>query len=182
MLSAEMSTVTRSTERRIMMNTQEFPQDKYGYDIPRCHYLDPTTGERCPAPPQTGTHLCFHHDPVAQAKRYEAARKAGRHRQREAPLVVPVGLPRIALETPADVAALYEETINFVRTGEMDHRVASTIGYLAMGWLQAFQTQFRAERQVILDREEAQEKARAEQRAEAKAQEAKAQEAQAKNK
>src|SRR5262249_5720850 len=149
--TAETAEITETKE-----TTQTDPwKDKYGYDIPRCHYVNPTTGERCVDTPQTGKQLCFYHDPVAQAKCYEAARKAGRHRQREAPLVVPVGLPRITLQTPEDAGALFVETINFVRTGEMDYRVASTIGYLAMGWLQAFQTQFRAERQVILDQEEA---------------------------
>src|SRR5262249_4296319 len=63
----------------------------------------------------------------------------------------PVGLPRISLQTPADAGALFEETINFVRTGQMDLRVAHTIGYLTNGWLYSFQLRYRVVREAVQD-------------------------------
>jgi hypothetical protein len=133
-------------------------KDKYGYDIPRCRYIS-LIGAQCEAAPITGDHFCPEHHPAEQAKRYDAYRNSSRNLRREAPLVVPVGLPRITLQTPEDAGALFVETINFVRTGEMDYRVASTLGYLTMGWLHSIEVGFRIGRQVVLDDAKAAEKA-----------------------
>jgi hypothetical protein len=145
-------------KRRVLMNTQEFPKHKY--TNPRCHYVNPINGDTCDAPAQPGTTRCFYHDPAQLEKRQQPQPNGGRNRrQPEPPPLIPPGLPRISLRTPGDAGALFEETINFVRTGEMDLRVASTIGYLTMGWLSSFQASFRFVRQIAQDDEKATEKA-----------------------
>lgn len=53
--------------------------------------------------------------------------------------MLPPNLPRLSLKTPADVAVLFEETINQVRQGQMDPRTANTIRQLANGLLRALQ-------------------------------------------
>ena len=45
------------------MQTKEYPKDKYGYEIPRCHYASPINGEDCPDVPMTGEHFCPAHNP-----------------------------------------------------------------------------------------------------------------------
>jgi hypothetical protein len=126
----------------------------------RCQYINPITADGCESPPQIGKSFCYSHDPEKCDERREAQSKGGRNRrQPEPPPVIPLGLPHISLQTPRDAAALYEETINFVRTGEMDRRIASLLGYLTMGWLHSFQVGFRTDRQVIQDEERAAERA-----------------------
>src|SRR5215510_11615778 len=116
---------TEITETKEATELKDPWKDKYGYDIPRCSHIS-STGARCNAAPQTGQHFCYFHDPDKQEERLESQRAGGRNRRRpEPPLVIPPGLPRLSLQTPTDIAALFEETINFVRTGEMDLRVAS---------------------------------------------------------
>lgn len=141
------------------MNT-DFPKDKYGYEVPRCHYVNLTNGDTCNAPPMTGEHYCFFHHPEQQAKREEASRNGGRNRRQPEPQpLIPPNLPRISLKTRADLAALYEETINHVRQGQMGLNVASTIGYLAMGLLCTLEADDRAEHRAAQAAEKAAETA-----------------------
>jgi hypothetical protein len=129
-------------------------KDKYGYDIPRCHHIN-QTGARCNAAPITGDHFCPCHHPDYQPEP-EAQHTGGpNHRGPKPAPLIPPNLPRISLEKPEDAGALFEETINFVRTGEMDLRVASTLGYLTMGWMQSFQLRYRVAREAVQDHDKA---------------------------
>ena len=87
------------------MNTQDFPRDQYGYEIPRCHHVSPT-GATCNAPPMTGEHFCYFHNPRVAPQREEASRNGGfNRRQPEPSRRIPIGLPRLSLRTPDDVGA-----------------------------------------------------------------------------
>ena len=134
-------------------------KDKYGYDIPRCRYIS-LIGEQCAAAPITGDHFCPDHHPAEQAKRYEAFRSGGfNRRQPEPPPRIPPNLPRITMRTHSDVLYFYEDTINHVRQGEMDVRVANCLGNLAMGALATINSTIRAERWAMLDAQRAAERA-----------------------
>jgi hypothetical protein len=181
------------------MQTKEYPKDKYGYEIPRCHYVSPINGEDCKDVPMTGEHFCPSHNARLEAEirlavegrlapeKPEACpgrppepwneprgvpwtQGAGsfNHRQPQSPLRIPPNLPRVTVRTHSDVLYFYEDTINHVRQGAMDVRVANCLGNLAMGALATINSTIRAERWAMLDRERAAERAaqRAEQRAE----------------
>lgn len=89
-----------------------------------------TDGVPCRANAQHDSIYCFFHDP-ASAKEREAARvNGGKERSRRA-AVLPPETPDAKLTSAADVTGLLAETINQVRRGELDPRVANTVGYLA---------------------------------------------------
>jgi hypothetical protein len=160
--------------RRIFMHTKEYPKDKYGYEIPRCHYVNPTSGEDCEDAPMTGEHFCPSHNPRLEAERRLAAERAeacpgepwaprdhGRRRRQPEPPRIPPNLPYIKLESRAHIQFVYEFTLNYVLKGEMDLRVANSLGYLAMGALASIDSQARADRHARLDAEKAAERAAA---------------------
>jgi hypothetical protein len=86
------------------------------------------TGKRCGAWPLTGSDLCaLHSDP-------ERAAELGSNRGRR---VISQSGPELlhpahrSLKSADDISELLEETINRVRQGLLDSRVANTIGFLA---------------------------------------------------
>ena len=54
-------------------------------------------------------------------------------------LPIPDGLPERPLKTVQDVTGLLGETINRLRAGQLDPRIANTMGYLATAMLKALQ-------------------------------------------
>jgi hypothetical protein len=84
-------------------------------------------GEKCRARPIVGSGYCFFHDPAKAAKR-AAAQSAGDQRIRIA--VLPATAPDARLLDAGDLVNLLADTINQVRRGEIDPRVANAIGYL----------------------------------------------------
>jgi hypothetical protein len=79
---------------------KEYPKDKYGYEIPRCHHVNPITGDDCNAAPMTGEHYCYVHNPRVAPEREEAQRRGGQNRrQPEPPPRIPANLPYVKLET-----------------------------------------------------------------------------------
>src|SRR5713226_4745241 len=138
------------------MKVPEFLKVNRNPEPSRCHHTS-EDGTNCKAPAQSGKDYCFFHDPAQKEKRAEANRNGGamRGRREEATPLLPPNLPLLSLKTPAAVAGLYEETINQVRQGQIDLRVANTIGYLATMLLTALESTARVERQ----KEEAEAKA-----------------------
>lgn len=57
------------------------------------------------------------------------------------PIVTPSAMEYVArpLKTVGDVTSLLADTINDLRSGAIDSRLANTVGFLASGMLKAFQ-------------------------------------------
>ncbi len=85
-------------------------------------------GRSCQARRIRGSRFCFFHAPErAQARR--TARRAGGLKNRIT--VLPHTTRDLPLVSTRDVEKLLAETINQVRRGEVDPKVANTVGYLA---------------------------------------------------
>ncbi len=85
-----------------------------------------TTGERCRGYAVAGSPFCFAHDPAQAPKRDDARRRGG-----EAGKIDPLPASTLSVRSLADVLELIETTINDVRAGRVDVRVANAVGYLA---------------------------------------------------
>lgn len=90
-------------------------------------------GLQCGAPRQKNSPFCFTHDPDKANERM-LAWKAGGHAKRILPELKP-----IKLDKPRDAVKLLAQTINEVRKGEIDPRIATAIFYGANTLLKAFE-------------------------------------------
>lgn len=97
--------------------------------IPRkkCSALK-TDGSACGAVALPGSDFCFFHDPARAEERREAQAEGGRGNRMK---TLDSSIPDIQVEDCQDVVKLISVTINQVRKGELDPRIANTIGYLA---------------------------------------------------
>jgi hypothetical protein len=86
-------------------------------------------GERCGANAQAGKNSCVFHDPAKAAEGQRARRAGGLRRSRPA-AVLPRETPNHPLGNTTEVSALLAETINQVRRGVLDPRVANCMGQL----------------------------------------------------
>lgn len=90
-------------------------------------------GRQCGAYATTGSTYCFTHDPDRVLQRSEARRAGGRAPRGRA-LASDSGeeqLAAVSVRSTQDVLLLVEATINDLRAGRVDPRVANGIGYLA---------------------------------------------------
>jgi hypothetical protein len=87
-------------------------------------------GRRCGANAQSGKTLCVFHDPARAAAGRRARRLGGINRSRAA-AILPSETPDNPLSSTQDVSLLLGESINQVRRGQLDPRVANALGYLA---------------------------------------------------
>ena len=85
-----------------------------------------TTGERCRGYAVTSSRFCFAHDPAQALKRDDARRRGG-----GAGKIGPLSESSLIVRSMGDVLELIETTINDVRAGRVDVRVANAVGYLA---------------------------------------------------
>jgi hypothetical protein len=95
-------------------------------------------GKRCGANAQSGKLLCVFHDPAKAAAGRKARRLGGINRSRGA-TILPLETPDNPLRNTQDVSVLLGESINQVRRGQLDPRVANAVGYLASILLGALQ-------------------------------------------
>lgn len=93
-------------------------------------------GRRCRARRISSSSYCFFHDPESKDKRM-AAQRAGGMKNRMATL--PELTPDAPLAGANDVCRLLAQTINQVRRGELDPKVANAVGYLASILLKTIQ-------------------------------------------
>ena len=84
------------------------------------------SGKRCGGYAIAGSAYCFAHAPEQAAKR-DAARRRGGQAGRMATLPASA----VTVRSLGDVVELVEATINDVRTGRVDVRIANSVGYLA---------------------------------------------------
>ena len=78
---------------------------------------------------------CYRHDPNSRDLSLEASRRGGLAREVE--LLTP--LEEMPINTSKDVVKLIATTINEVRTGKLDPRIANTIGFLAGHLIRAYE-------------------------------------------
>jgi hypothetical protein len=86
-------------------------------------------GELCGADAQTGKNLCVFHDP-AKASDGRRARRAGGITRSRLAAVLPDDAPDHPLDNARDVSSLLADSINRLRRGQLDPRVANAMGYL----------------------------------------------------
>ncbi len=91
----------------------------------RCARVHPS-GKACGGFAVAGSDFCFAHDPASVAKREEARRRGGR-----AGRVATLPESTLTVRSLADIVALVELTVNDVRSGRVDVRVANAVGILA---------------------------------------------------
>jgi len=85
-------------------------------------------GTACGAAALPGSRFCFFHDPAKAAARRQAQSAGG---QANKMATLPADVPDVTVEDGADVVKLLGATINQVRRGEIDPRVANAVGYLS---------------------------------------------------
>lgn len=102
----------------------------------RCRQQIPPDGRRCRARRIGGSSYCFFHDPETKTER-AAARRAGGLKRRTATLAE--GTPDAPLTDAHDIARMLADTINQVRRGQLDPKVANTVGYVASILLKAIE-------------------------------------------
>ena len=91
----------------------------------RCAHVH-TSGKSCGGFAVAGSAHCFAHDPGLAAKRDEARRRGG-----QAGRGVTLAESSLPVRSVSDVVALVELTVNDVRCGRVDVRVANAVAYLA---------------------------------------------------
>lgn len=85
-----------------------------------------TNGEQCRGYAVVGSLYCFAHDPAQAEKRADARSRGG-----AAGTIPPLEESSVTVQSLRDVLALVELTINDVRAGRVDVKVANSVGYLA---------------------------------------------------
>lgn len=95
-------------------------------------------GHSCGANAQIGRDTCVFHDP-AKAEDGRRARRAGGVTRSRPAAVLPPNTPDHPLAKATDVSTLLADSINQLRRGELDARVANAIGYLASVQLRSFE-------------------------------------------
>jgi hypothetical protein len=83
---------------------------------------------KCQAAAIPGSEFCFFHDPSKAEKRREAQAQGGRQNRMK---TLEASAPDVKVEDSGDAIALISETINQVRKGQIDPRVANSVGFLA---------------------------------------------------
>lgn len=91
-------------------------------------------GTACKAWAQAEKDYCLMHDPEMEEEHKLICQKGGQTPKRNFN-----PLPVVKLDEPKDVVNLLADTINKVRTGEIDLRVANCIGYLSGHLTKAFE-------------------------------------------
>lgn len=92
----------------------------------QCQAVKPD-GSRCQAATLPGSDFCFFHDPSKAGERREAQALGGRQNRMK---TLDSRASDVKIEDCGDVVALMSETINQVRKGVIDPRIANAVGYL----------------------------------------------------
>jgi hypothetical protein len=96
----------------------------------QCEYRRTANGKRCKSYPRTNDRFCFFHSPDTIHARKKAQRAGGIARSLRVN-VLPEDGSHKPLRNATEVAEFLSETINEVRVGHLDPRVANAVGYLA---------------------------------------------------
>ena len=93
-------------------------------------------GSSCQAAALPGSDFCFFHDPDLADERREANAFGGRQNRMK---TLDADAPDVKVESCQDIVRLIGETINQVRKGQLDPRVANAIGYLTNVLIKAYE-------------------------------------------
>lgn len=119
-------------------------------------------GKPCQAAAQTPAGFCIHHDPDLAGKR-DTWKRAGGKVGTIATLAAPkawrnlegngdgAGAVIMAKPTPDDLVVLLADTIDEVKTGEIDPKVANAVGYLAGAIVKILQYEALEERLAAIE-------------------------------
>jgi hypothetical protein len=93
----------------------------------KCKYKK--NGKRCKAYALTDDDYCFSHSPKKARERAAARRKGGKKALADKKRVLQRS--DVKIETTSDIVKLLNETINQVRTGRIEVKIANSVGYLS---------------------------------------------------
>lgn len=93
-------------------------------------------GKPCGANAMKGARFCYLHNPAVSTEEKTEARSRGGLKRG---VILGQPLPEIALDQPADTVKILQDTIRRVRAGELDVRIANSIGILSGQLLKAFE-------------------------------------------
>jgi hypothetical protein len=93
----------------------------------KCKYKK--NGKRCKGYALTDDDYCFSHSPKKARERAEARRKGGKKALADKKRILQRS--NIQIENTSDVVRLLNETINQVRTGRIEVKIANSVGYLS---------------------------------------------------
>lgn len=100
-------------------------------------------GEQCNANAMSESDYCYLHNPdISEEEKKEAQTRGGSNRA----LTIKEPLPEMPLAKTQDAVLLLADTINKVRAGKMDTRIATTLGYLAGNLIKALEVSDLEER------------------------------------
>jgi hypothetical protein len=97
---------------------------------PKCAYRK-KDGEPCKAYAREDDQFCFFHSPGSTRDRREAQKAGGTTRGRQNTAIAMREIPDNPLHNSADICGLLSTTINEVRSGRLQPRIATAVGYLA---------------------------------------------------
>lgn len=107
-------------------------------------------GANCGAYAMTGSEFCYLHNPAIPDENKRLAQTRGGTNR--AVMTIADPLPAIKLDTPQDAVTLIADTINRVRAGELDVRIANCIGVLSGHLIKAFETAQLKDKVEMIDR------------------------------
>jgi hypothetical protein len=107
-------------------------------------------GQCCRANALPGKHHCTFHDPELEEERAEGRRRGGVNRSQKA-ATLPPDTQDLSLMSVADVVGLLGQTINQVRTGQLDARVGNCLFVGAGVLLKALQGEDMEQRIAALE-------------------------------
>jgi len=108
----------------------------------RCVYKKENGGQ-CQANAMTNSDYCYMHNPdISEKEKMEAKIRGGSNRS----MIIKNPLPELQIKKIPDVALLIVDTINRVRAGEMDVRVANCLGFLSDKLIKALEVSDLEER------------------------------------
>ncbi len=104
---------------------------------------------QCNAHAMNGSQFCWLHNPdISDEAKKEAQAQGGK----ASTVAISSPLPPVKLNSPSDVVSLLEDTINRVRSGEIDVRVGNCIGVLSNQILKALEITTIKDRVEVIER------------------------------
>lgn len=101
----------------------------------KCSFVK-SNGKSCGALPMRGMSFCYFHNPEVSAKEKRDHQSKG-GKQKLCRISKP--LKPLQIKTSNDILGLLEITINQVRDGSIDVKIANSLGFLANHFLKAFE-------------------------------------------